>query len=69
MHMHILSFVEALPTTVSFKEAYQQVRKEEEAVLVCVVREMNLHRKDTVTVVSLLQGEEENLASACEKCS
>ena len=67
--MDLLSFVEVLPTIVGFKEAYQQVRKEEGAVLVCLVREMNLHRKDIATVVHLLQRKEENPISAGGKYS
>lgn len=58
-----MPFSAVFPTVVGFKEAYLQVRKEEGAVLVCLVREINLYREDTATVVSLPQREEEELAS------
>lgn len=48
---------EILPTIVGFKNIYQQVRKEEGQVTVCLLRERNLYREDTVTVATVKQGE------------
>ena len=52
-----VTIVEILPTIVHFKKAFLQVRGEEEEVMICLVRESNLYREDTVIVIAL-QGEE-----------
>ena len=62
---HLISFtyIEILPTIVHFKKSFLQVREEEEEFVLCLVRERNLYREDTVTVITL-PGEEENLLTA-----
>ena len=46
-----------LPTIVWFMETYQQVKKEDGAVTICLKRNRNLHREDTVSVVAVNHGE------------
>ena len=40
-----------------FTETYQQVKKEDGAVTICLKRNKNLHRADTVSVVTVNHGE------------
>ena len=47
---------EILPTIVGFQNIYQQVRKEEGKVMVCLIRTRNLYREDTVNVSTVKQG-------------
>ena len=52
-----------VPTIVGFKEIYQQVRQEEGEVTICLMRERNLYREDTITVVIEKKDEGQKLDS------
>ena len=43
-------FSEIIPTIIGFKETYLQVSDISRAVSVCLQREINLYRKDTINV-------------------
>ena len=60
------SFSEIIPTIIGFKETYVQVSDMERAVSVCLQREMNLYREDTITVT--LQQEEEKKLDTGLQC-
>ena len=46
-----------LRTIVWFTKTYQQVKKEDGAVTICLKRNRNLHQEDTVSVVTVNHGE------------
>ena len=50
------------PTIVGFKQTYQQVRKEEGTVKVCLMRKRHLYQEGEVTVLTMKQGEGKVLA-------
>ena len=59
---HPSSLIEGpLPTIIGFKVSYQQVREEEGMAFICLRRKRNLDGNDTVTVVTLLKGTEEEV--------
>ena len=56
-HEIIILSSDLLPTIVWFTETYQQVKKEDVAVIICLKRNRNLHREDKVSVVAVNHGE------------
>ena len=61
-NLHSLMASPEHPTIVGFKQIYQQVRKEEGTVKVCLMRKRHLYQEEEVTVMTMKQGEGKVLA-------